>query len=71
MIAGDDLFDHVEVVLFDLAPHAEDDLAGLEDEYVVASLRKNIQDLASYRTFGKVFIKSKMSLLTNLLFGTY
>ena len=40
MIAGDDLFDHVEVVLFDLAPHAEDDLAGLEDEYVVASLRK-------------------------------
>ena len=71
MIAGDDLFDHVEVVLFDLAPHAEDDLASLEDEYVVASLRENIQDLASYRTFGKVFIKSKMSLLINLLFGTY
>ena len=57
MIAGDDLLDHVEVVLFDLAPHAEDDLAGLEDEYVVASLRRKVQDLASYRTIRKVFIK--------------
>ena len=58
MIAGDDLFDHVKVVLFDLAPHAEDDLAGLEDEYVVASLRRKVQDLEqSYRTIRKVFIK--------------
>ena len=38
MIAGDDLLNHVEVVLFDLAPHAEDDLASLEDEYIVARL---------------------------------
>ena len=29
---------HVEVVLLDLAPHAQNDLPGLEDEHVVAGL---------------------------------
>jgi phage gp16-like protein len=42
-------FNHVEVVLFDLAPLAQDDLAVLEDVHVVAGLKRGTSKVECFQ----------------------